>query len=151
MERFVVLFLRASLLWLVAGVSLGVAMAVHPAWLIYRPAHLHMMLLGFVTLMISGVAYNVFPRFVAAPLHSRRLAWAHLVVANAGLPLMVAGFVCRFRHPTAGLWLLGSGGTLSAFGLLSFGWNLWRTLDHAPQLPSAMPAARPLRVMTPTG
>ena len=39
MEVFVVRFLRASLAWLALGVTLGVCMAVHPAWIIYRPAH----------------------------------------------------------------------------------------------------------------
>ncbi len=52
MDWFVNAFLKASLAWLAAGVSLGVAMAVHPAWAIYRAAHLHMNLLGFVAMMI---------------------------------------------------------------------------------------------------
>jgi hypothetical protein len=32
MEAYTTGFLRAALLWLVLGVSVGVAMAVHPAW-----------------------------------------------------------------------------------------------------------------------
>ena len=52
MDWFVKAFIKASLAWLVLGVSLGVAMAVRPAWLVYRPAHLHMALLGFVAMMI---------------------------------------------------------------------------------------------------
>ena len=45
-------FLRASLTWLALGVTLGVAMAFHPGWTIYRPAHEHMNLVGFVTMML---------------------------------------------------------------------------------------------------
>ena len=44
-----VLFLRTSLIWLVVGVTLGLGMAMLPAWVIYRAAHIHMLLLGFVT------------------------------------------------------------------------------------------------------
>ena len=67
-------FLRASLLWLVVGTSLGAAMAIHPAWAVYRPAHLHALLLGFVMMMIAGVAYHVIPRFTMAALHSPRVS-----------------------------------------------------------------------------
>ena len=49
MDWFVKAFLKASLVWLVLGVTLGVAMAAHPVWTVYRPAHMHMVLLGFVT------------------------------------------------------------------------------------------------------
>ena len=41
MDWYVKAFLKASLGWLAAGVSLGLAMAMHPAWAVYRTAHLH--------------------------------------------------------------------------------------------------------------
>jgi cbb3-type cytochrome oxidase subunit 1 len=147
MERFVIRFLRASLAWLAAGVSLGVAMAVHPAWAIYRTAHLHMLLLGFVVMMISGVSYHVMPRFAAAPLHSPRAAAFHLVVANIGLALLASGFIVRLHAATLGAALLGTGGTLSAIGAYTLAWNLWRTLDKAAVAPATvMRPARPLPV-----
>jgi cbb3-type cytochrome oxidase subunit 1 len=150
MERYVLRFLRASLAWLAAGVSLGVAMAVHPAWVIYRTAHLHMLLLGFVVMMIAGVAYHVMPRFAATPLYSPRLATCHFVLANTGLALLAAGFVVRFHAATAGAWLLGIGGTLSAAGAYTLAWNLWRTLDRAAVAPSVLARpARPLQVAEP--
>ena len=71
-------FIRASLVWLVAAVSLAVAMAVYPPWTIYRTAHMHMALLGFVTMMIYGVAYHVIPRFTGQPLWSPRLPGIHV-------------------------------------------------------------------------
>ena len=66
MDWFVRNFIKASLAWLGLAVSLGLAMAAHPAWVVYRTAHLHMALLGFVAMMIFGVAYHVIPRFEAA-------------------------------------------------------------------------------------
>jgi cbb3-type cytochrome oxidase subunit 1 len=147
MERFVVRFLRASLAWLAMGVTLGVCMAVHPAWVIYRPAHLHMLLLGFVTMMIAGVAYHVLPRFAATPLHSPRVAGAHWVASNVGLVLLASGFIVRMHQAVTGAWLLGLGGTLSALGAYAMAWNLWRTLDHAAVPPARlMHTGRPLTV-----
>jgi hypothetical protein len=66
-DWFVKRFLQSALVWLGLGVSAGVAMAVHPQWIIYRPAHEHMNLLGFVTMMIFGVGYHVVPRFFGHP------------------------------------------------------------------------------------
>jgi cbb3-type cytochrome oxidase subunit 1 len=129
MEWFVKAFIKASLTWLVLGVSLGVAMAAHPLWIVYRPAHLHMVLLGFVTMMIFGVAYHVIPRFAGHPLHSRRAAAAHWFISNAGLAGMAAGFILRANGSTAGTPALVAGGVLAAAGAYTFAYVLWRTLD----------------------
>ena len=55
MDWFVRRFMKSALAWLGLGVTLGVAMAAHPFWTIYRPAHMHMNLLGFVTMMILAL------------------------------------------------------------------------------------------------
>jgi cbb3-type cytochrome oxidase subunit 1 len=131
MDWHVKAFLKASLVWLGAGVSLGVAMAVHPVWTIYRPAHLHMNMLGFVAMMIFGVAYHVIPRFTGHPLHSRRLAVAQWWLANGGLTLFVAGFLLLPRTALGGVSrvVLATGGILSAMAAYSFVYNMWRTID----------------------
>jgi cbb3-type cytochrome oxidase subunit 1 len=129
MEWFVKAFLKTSLTWLGIGVSLGVAMAVRPQLAIYRTAHLHMNLLGFVAMMIFGVAYHVMPRFSGHALHSRRLAGAHWWLSNAGLVLMAGGFAARPYADGATLIALSMGGVASAAGAYAFIYNLWRTID----------------------
>ncbi|MEO7361803.1 MAG: cbb3-type cytochrome c oxidase subunit I [Gemmatimonadaceae bacterium] len=128
-------FVQASLLWLVLGVTLGVAMAVHPMWTVYRPMHLHLTLLGFVTMMIYGVAYHVLPRFTGRPLWSRRLPVWHLWLSNLGLALMCVGFALRpsiSADQSVATLILGSGGTLSALGAYLFAFNAWRTISASP-------------------
>src|SRR5690242_5793331 len=95
MDWFVKGFLKASLAWLALGVSLGLVMACHPVWTVYRAVHLHMNLLGFVAMMIFGVAYHVVPRFTGHPLFSRRLAGVHWWSANAGLLLFSVGLAAQ--------------------------------------------------------
>jgi cbb3-type cytochrome oxidase subunit 1 len=95
LETFILRFIRSSLFWLAVGVLLGVALALWPQLLLYRAAHMHANLLGFVSMMIFGVAYHVLPRFVGRPLYSRRLAEVHLWIANAGLALLVGGWMLR--------------------------------------------------------
>ncbi len=142
MEWFVKAFVKSSLAWLALGVSLGLAMAAHPPWTIHRAAHLHMVLLGFVTMMIFGVAYHVLPRFAGYPLHSRRLAGWQWWISNAGLALLVAGFVLRAARPHSGTLLLSIGGSLSALGAYLFVYVIWRTVDGPPALRAAAARVR---------
>lgn len=137
MDWFVKAFLKASLVWLGLGVTAGIAMAVHPAWEVYYPAHVHMNLLGFVTMMIYGVAYHVVPRFVGRPLHDRRLAVAHWWASNSGLALMIVGLVMEGRGEGPEIRALIVGGTLSALGAYAFIYNIWYTLDAIPRLAPA--------------
>jgi cbb3-type cytochrome oxidase subunit 1 len=137
MEWFVRAFLKASLAWLAAGVTLGVAMAVHPAWVAYRPAHLHMVLLGFVTMMIYGVAYHVIPRFAGHALASRRAAGVHWWLSNVGLAMMATGFVLRVHVGSAATPILGLGGVLAALGAYTFVVLIWRTVDGPKRLQAA--------------
>lgn len=140
MEPFVRGFVRASLAWLGVGVALGLWMAVWPGAVAYRPAHMHANLLGFVSMMIFGVAYHVMPRFSGNPLHSRSLARWHLWLVNLGLLGMVAGWAARVQLVPGAAAVLGAGALCSAAGAALFIYNLWRTLGPAP-LPA--PSARP--------
>jgi heme/copper-type cytochrome/quinol oxidase subunit 1 len=132
MEWFVRNFIRASLIWLGLGVLIGVTMAIWPAAILYRAAHMHANLLGFVSMMIFGVAYHIIPRFTGNPLHNRFLAGVHLWVANAGLAMLVAGFLVRTTWYSTGSLLVGTGAAVSAVGAFFFIYNLWRTLETSP-------------------
>lgn len=132
MHPTVVRFLRASLVWLVVGVTLGVAMAASPPLVIYRTAHIHLLLLGFVAGMIFGVGYHVFPRFAGRPLQSPRLMLVHWWLANGGVAAMASAFALRAAGVTWSPTLLAAGGTAAALGAYLFAWNIWRTLGPHP-------------------
>lgn len=129
MDWFVRLFIKSALAWLGLGVTLGVAMAAHPVWIIYRPAHMHMNLLGFVAMMIAGVGYHVLPRFFGHPLYSKKLGGAHWWLSNVGLALMVTGFFMAPHVGARSVPVLSTGGVLSAVGAFAFIFNIWRTID----------------------
>lgn len=132
-DWFVKYFLKASLAWFALSVLVAVAMALVPTLTVYRTAHMHMALLGFVTQMIYGVALHVVPRFFGQPLVHRRLAEWQFWLAQAGLAGMVAGFVARIQGAvSAAAWLLGVGGTLSAVAGAFFVIGIWRTMDASP-------------------
>lgn len=133
MTSFVRNFVRSSLAWLGIGGLIGLSMAFLPGEaLVYRPAHVHANLLGFVSMMIFGVAYHVMPRFAGRPLPSRRLPALHLWLANAGLALLVGGWLLRPSLRLPGDLLVRSGALLSAAGIGLFIWLIWKTVGGPP-------------------
>jgi cytochrome c oxidase cbb3-type subunit 1 len=122
-------FIKSSLAWLACGVIFGVVMAIYPTMIVYRPAHVHMNLLGFVTMMIFAVGYHVLPRFSGAPLRWEWLPPIHWWLSNIGLAMMVSGFFVNPWNQTLGRWILAPGGTLASIGAFCFIVNIWRTVD----------------------
>ncbi len=131
MEWYIKAFIRASLVWFALGIALGLALAWHPPWVIYRPAHAHMNVVGFLTMLVFGVGYQLLPRLFGHPLHSQQLAIAHLFLANLGLTGLVVGFFLQPSAAAAAQWTLTAGGLLYATGAVCWVYNLWRTFDAA--------------------
>ena len=147
MDWFAKAFIRASLLWFVAGITLGLAMAIHPAWVVYRPAHAHMNLVGFVVMMIFGIGYQMLPRFFGHPIHNRSLAVAHFWLANVGLAGMVAGFFLAPNIGDKSIPVTATGGALWAIGAYGFAYNMWMTFnaaDRRRRIDGEKPEARKL-------
>lgn len=136
MEPFVRNFLRAALVWLGVAGLLGLAMIWVPRAILYRPAHVHAALLGFVSMFIFGVAYHVLPRFSGRPLPVRRLPTVHLWLANGGLALLVAGWLLRPTWARPGALALQAGGILTAAGMGLFIYTVWKLLA-VPVVPEA--------------
>lgn len=84
--------------------------------------HGHMMMLGFVLMTIYGVGLHVIPRFGGYPLRSERVASVQFWLANAGLPLMLAGWV------VSASWLTALGGALTVAAMMLFGGNMILTV-----------------------
>lgn len=147
-DSFVRAFLRSSLVWLSLAILLALAMALWPSLAVYRTAHLHMALLGFVTQMIYGVALHVIPRFFGQPLVHPRLGGVQFWCAQAGLALLASGFALRVHGVSVSQAMLAAGGLLSATAAGCFVANLWRTMDAATMREiHARAAAHPSRVM----
>jgi len=128
MDWFVRYFIKSALVYLGLGVCMGIWMGFAPDAVIYRPAHAHLNLLGFVSMVIFGVAYHVIPRFTGHQLHSRLIAGAHWWASNIGLVVLVFGFVFLPWRPAARS-AVEVGALLSGLGAFLFIYNLWRTLD----------------------
>lgn len=98
------LALSAGVLYFLISNTLGLLLGtgtVSPSW---RPAHAHLNLLGFVAMMIYGVAYHALPRFRGVPMRRPRLALGQVVLANVGLIGMSLTWGLRWDAATFALW-----------------------------------------------
>ena len=77
--------LGSSLLYFLLANTMGLLLGSGAISYSWRPAHAHLNLLGFVSMMIYGVAYHALPRFSGRPFRRPRLALTHIVLANLGL------------------------------------------------------------------
>ena len=105
-------FVAAALVYALAGGLLGLFWLAFPGALspFALRAHAHLMLVGFVGMMIFGVGLHVLPRFTGRTLFSERLADVQFVLANVGLVAMVGGWLATITAGvrTGGLLLWAS-------------------------------------------
>jgi len=91
MENYPRLFIKASLVYALIAAILGVAMAIDPSLSgSIRFVHIHLNLLGFMTMFVAGVAFHVLPRFNARPVPWPEGVKYQFYLQNTGLVGMLA-------------------------------------------------------------
>lgn len=99
MPRLTVFFVRASLLYLLAGFLFGALIlaekGIHyytSVWYLF-PLHTEFLLIGWFAQLAMGVAFWILPRFSAGPPRGNvRLLWASFVLINLGILLSTLQF-----------------------------------------------------------
>lgn len=118
-------FYGIALIAVLAGLSIGLAMAFRVLPVAFlgqgRLAHIHLNLLGFVTLTIIGTMHNLFPTVLNTKLHSPRLARMTFFILPLAVVLLVAGFLL------SNLWVQIVAGVILLAGVLLYSYNILRT------------------------
>jgi len=86
-----------------------------------RLAHLHLNVMGFVTLTIVGTMHNLFPTVAGSRLYSDRLALAAFLTLPLGVGALVSGFI--IAEPSFQV----IAGFVLFVGVCCYGWNILRT------------------------
>jgi hypothetical protein len=113
---------RFSLIALLGGLAIGTAMAFRfmPEYYAHaRLLHLHLILLGFVTMAMIGATHRLLPIILNAELYSPRLARLVMGLLPAGFAILIGGFLTsslRLELAVGGLLVLSIG--LYAYNLL---------------------------------
>lgn len=114
--------LGSSLLWMLAGLAIGMGMAASGDFAL-RSVHVHVQLLGWVTLCLTGLTYAVLPRAAEGA-----LARWHVVLHNLGLPVMVAALAAYHSGVPAAEPFIALGSVAAFAGLLAFALAVRRVL-----------------------
>ncbi|HEY1381405.1 MAG TPA: DUF1858 domain-containing protein, partial [Gemmataceae bacterium] len=153
-------FLRAAYVWLF--VSLGM-LALLPAYQFvllprlapdsaavatgfshaYYGATRHAITVGFVSLMIVGVAAKVVPTLNGVPARALPALWVPFVLINVGCTLRVVGQTLTDVVPAA-FPVTGVSGVLEVTGLAVWGVHLWRVMRHGQMLADDEPVTGPV-------
>ncbi len=115
---------RFSLISLLLGLVISVAMTfqfIQPYYAHARLLHLHLILLGFVTMAMIGATHHLLPIVLNAELYSLKLARLVMVVLPSGFAILIGGFITSSLH----LELAIGGILILSIGLYSY--NLLRT------------------------
>ncbi len=118
-------FAWASLIYLMIGSTMGMIMVVTSLPL--TPSHAHVLLIGFVSMMIFGVGYHLLPVFAGTDLFSLRLAEIQFWLQNLGL--IGLAFTLPYRY-TSHNYQLGTiiFGTISLLAIYIFVYNTARSI-----------------------
>ena len=143
--RLTLLAVRSAFLWALVGSALLVWYAVGAFTSGAEPSSLqisaarHAFALGFVTLMIFGVAARALPSFLGRRLWSERLQLGTIVLANAGVALRVLPQAVGWEGgPATGL--VAASGGLAYAALVMFAVNVLRTV-FGPSVKAPPPGA----------
>jgi len=133
MENYPRLFIKAGLVYALLGAILGMAMAIEPSFAgRVRFIHIHLNLLGFMTMMVAGVAFHVLPRFNARPVPWPEGVKYQFYLQNTGLVGMMvlhAGGVAWREGPLHLLFILFALSAGVAIALMFY--NLYFVLSPA--------------------
>jgi len=133
MPRLARWFIKAGLLYFVIALATGVIYQARteidlPTWVsTLDPVYVHLLAVGWITQLIIGVAYWMFPKFTKEqPRGSETLGWATFALLNAGLILRIVSEprVTLRADPDLG-WLLAVSAVLQTAAGWLFVINTW--------------------------
>jgi cbb3-type cytochrome oxidase subunit 1 len=129
MDKYAKAFVKASLMYFGIGTLMGLGMVIFPEirFTLTR-VHVHVLLLGFMAMMIYGVGYHILPRFMGRPVYSHRLGNVQAWFANITLVGLSLSWILEVK--VGGIWhylaiLFGVG---QAAAIFIFVFNLWKSM-----------------------
>jgi len=114
--------IKISAIYFVIGVSLGLYMSIVHSYVL-TSVHVHINLLGWVSLALAGIIYTLFP-----DLASTKLAKTHFWLHNITLPIMMVGLTFIIYGQVALTPVVAISGTILVLAIILFAYNILRNL-----------------------
>ncbi|HEX5356354.1 MAG TPA: hypothetical protein VFW93_09050 [Aquabacterium sp.] len=120
--------LRCAVLYALLGIGMGIVMAASGDFT-NKGIHVHLNLVGWVSMALMAMAYQVFPAMADSMLAKVQF-WLH----NLGLPLMAVGIYAVVHRLPMAEPIVGSGSLMVALAFLAFAFNVWRNAGQPAEL-----------------
>lgn len=122
--------IKAGLIYLVVALLLGVALSLPDlpsGAFALRPVYIHLLIVGWITNLIIGVGYWMFPKYSKEqPRGNERLGWAVVVLLNLGLIVRALAEPLVVLRPESNAgWLLVLSAALQVIAAWGFVINTW--------------------------
>ncbi len=126
--------IKTSFVYLGIALAVGILLAGQSPWHLPAfiaslfPAYIHLLVIGWLTLLIFGVAYWMFPKYsMERPHGSEKLSWSAYALLNAGLAMRVVSepMLNQSRMFPWG-WLMVLSALLQWLGGMALIMNLWK-------------------------
>lgn len=120
-------FVKISVVYFAIGVILGMYMSMAHDYAL-KGVHVHINLLGWASLALSGIIYHIFPRT-----GRHVLAKWHFWCMNIGLPLMMIGLATLILSGVEQVTIaISIGGSLVLISVILFAINVLKNIQPAP-------------------
>ncbi|MCB9452250.1 MAG: hypothetical protein H6672_12480 [Anaerolineaceae bacterium] len=135
MPRLSRYFVRSALVCLLIGFTLGglilsvKAGVVSPLVWLWFPAHILLLLNGWLIQLALGVAYWIFPRIILTERGRTRWAWASFLAMQAGVGCVLVSLLQIWWGAASGF--LGVGVLLQAAAMMLFAVHAWPRIRPA--------------------
>ena len=118
-----------SIVYLTIATVLGIFMLGNPSLMQFKFVHSHLMLLGWVSMMIYGVGYHILPKFAGRFLKSKAMGEVQFWLANIGLVGMLLFYTLGTYNPSD-LYrrLVIASGLIEGLAISLFFYNMIATL-----------------------
>ena len=133
MNKLARLFIKTSLVYLTLSTILGVLITIGPG---YSFMHSHFALVGWVSFMLFGLAYESIPRYTSRALFSKNLGMIQFWLANIGLiglslsyPFMRM-YMLKEKDASDAIAAVMIFGLIEAFSCFIFVYNIWKSMGN---------------------
>ncbi|HMB46567.1 MAG TPA: cbb3-type cytochrome c oxidase subunit I [Candidatus Methanoperedens sp.] len=133
MNKLARLFIKTSLVYLVLSAILGVLITIGPG---YSFMHSHFAVVGWVSFMLFGLAYESIPRYTSRAIFSKKLGMIQFWLANIGLIGLSVSYsfmrmyMLKEKDYSDAITALMIFGLIEAISCFIFVYNIWKSMGN---------------------
>lgn len=117
-------FIQISLIYFCIAILIGLVMSIQHNYL-FTPVHVHMNLLGWMSMALFGILYKLYPEAAET-----KLATFHLYAYNISFPVMMIGLsLVLMKYEGLGTPITAISSIVVVLSTILFTWNFFKVKE----------------------